>query len=112
MKFFLISDNIDTLAGMRMVGVNGVVVHQPDEVKPALEAARADAEVGLILVTSKLFRENSSLMFDYKLHGHGALIVEMPDRHSGDDVAANIRQYIEEAVGIRIDTRAREKAED
>lgn len=112
MKYFLISDNIDTLAGMRMVGVDGVVVHQQDKVRDAIEKARADADVGLILVTSKLFRENSSMIFDYKLHGHGALIVEMPDRHSGDDVAANIRQYIEEAVGIKIDTRAREKADD
>ena len=25
MKYFLISDNVDTLAGMRLVGVNGVV---------------------------------------------------------------------------------------
>ena len=112
MKYFLISDNIDTLAGLRMVGVEGVVVHQPEEVKQALENARADKEVGLILVTSKLFRENSSMIFDYKLHGHGALIIEMPDRHSGDDVAANIRQYIEEAVGIKIDTRARENPDD
>ena len=112
MKYFLISDNIDTLAGMRMVGVDGVIVHQPDEVRQAIEDARANQEVGLILITSKLFRQNSSMIYDYKLHGHGALIVEMPDRHSGDDVAANIRQYIEEAVGIKIDTRGRETADD
>ena len=27
MKFFLISDNIDTLIGLRLVGIEGVVVH-------------------------------------------------------------------------------------
>ena len=32
MKYFLISDNVDTLAGMRLVGVHGVVVHEEDEV--------------------------------------------------------------------------------
>ena len=37
MKYFLISDNVDTLAGMRLVGVRGVVVHEEDEVRAALE---------------------------------------------------------------------------
>lgn len=27
MKFFLISDNIDTLMGLRLVGIEGKVVH-------------------------------------------------------------------------------------
>ena len=36
MKYFLISDNVDTLAGMRLVGVHGVVVHEEDEVRAAL----------------------------------------------------------------------------
>ena len=41
MKYFLISDNVDTLAGMRLVGVRGVVVHEEDEVRAALEKACA-----------------------------------------------------------------------
>ena len=28
MKFFLISDNIDTQMGMRLAGIDGVVVHE------------------------------------------------------------------------------------
>ncbi len=112
MTFYLISDNVDTLAGLRMVGVKGVVVHSPDEVKNAIEHARAKPEVGIILITPRLFKENSEMIFAYKLRGHGALILEMPDRHSGDDVAAGIRGYIQQAVGIRIDTRARQQGMD
>lgn len=102
MKYFLISDNIDTQAGLRMVGVEGVVVHTPEEVKQALEDAMADPEIGLVLVTSKLFEDNSKLIFDYKLNRRQPLIVEMPDRHGGDDVAAGIRRYISEVVGIKL----------
>ena len=47
MKYFLISDNVDTLAGMRLVGVHGVVVHEEDEVRAALEKACADEEIAL-----------------------------------------------------------------
>ena len=32
MKMYLISDNVDTLAGMRLAGVEGVVAHTHDEV--------------------------------------------------------------------------------
>ena len=39
MKFYLISDNIDTQMGMRLAGIDGVVVHEPDEVKRELEKA-------------------------------------------------------------------------
>ena len=35
MKMYLISDNIDTLTGMRLAGVEGVVVHEMQEVKEA-----------------------------------------------------------------------------
>ena len=36
MKFHLISDNIDTIVGMRLAGITGVLVHEDEEVKKAL----------------------------------------------------------------------------
>ena len=44
MKMYLISDNIDTLTGMRLAGVEGVVVHEMQEVKEALDKVLADKE--------------------------------------------------------------------
>ena len=41
MRFFLISDNNDTRLGMRLTGIEGVVVHEPDEVNRALSDATA-----------------------------------------------------------------------
>ena len=43
--------NVDTLAGMRLVGVRGVVVHEPEEMNQALEKACADPEIGLVPVS-------------------------------------------------------------
>lgn len=37
MKMYLISDNVDTLTGMRLAGVEGVVVHGRKEAKAAVE---------------------------------------------------------------------------
>ncbi|HIW54898.1 MAG TPA: V-type ATP synthase subunit F [Candidatus Ruthenibacterium merdigallinarum] len=102
MKYFLISDNVDTMAGMALVGVHGVVVHEEDEVRAALEKACADEEVGLVLITDKLVAKCSELVFSYKLSRRRPLIVEMPDRHSDSNPGDTIRRYISEVVGVKI----------
>ncbi len=102
MKYFLISDNVDTLAGMRLVGVKGVVVHEEEEVRKALEKACVDPEVGLVLITDKLVARCSELVFSYKLTRRRPLIVEMPDRHSDSNPGDSIRRYISEVVGVKI----------
>ena len=39
MKFYLISDNIDTQMGMRLTGIEGIVTRDADETKKALDEA-------------------------------------------------------------------------
>ena len=36
MKFYLLSDNIDTKMGMRLAGIEGVVIHEAEEVEREL----------------------------------------------------------------------------
>lgn len=102
MKYFLISDNLDTLAGMRLVGVDGVVVHESDEVTAALKKACQDKDIGLVLVAERLCRKHNDIILDYKMNCTTPLFVEMPDRHTTDDIAKGIRQEIASAVGIKI----------
>ncbi len=102
MKYYLISDNVDTLAGMQLVGVSGVVVHEADEVKDALEQAFTQPDIGLILITEKLVNMCREAVFDYKLKYKTPLIVEMPDRHSNQNPGDSIKRYISEVVGIKI----------
>lgn len=102
MKYFLISDNVDTLAGMRLVGVRGVIVHQPEQVQDALEKACADPEIGLVLITDKLVESCSELVFSYKLNRKRPLIVAMPDRHSDTNPGDDMKRYIAQVVGIKI----------
>ena len=68
MKIFLISDNIDTYTGMRLAGVEGVVVHERVELKDALEKAISNKEIGIILLTEKFGREFPAIIDDVKLN--------------------------------------------
>ena len=53
MKMYLISDNIDTLTGMRLAGVEGAVVHEKQELKAEIDKVLADKEIGILLLTEK-----------------------------------------------------------
>ena len=45
MRMYLISDNIDTYTGMRLSGVEGVVVHEREELEEALKTEPEDTAV-------------------------------------------------------------------
>ena len=81
MKFFLISDNVDTKMGMRFAGIEGVVVHQEDEVRSELEKAVNRDDIAVILITETLVSLCPDLIYDLKLNRKQPLIVETPDRH-------------------------------
>lgn len=102
MRFYLVSDNVDTQAGMRLAGIDGVVVHEQDEVREALESAMADNNVGIILITEKLVALCPDLVYDLKLNRKRPLIVEIPDRHGSGRSKDSITRYVREAIGVKI----------
>ena len=44
MQFFVLSDNVDTILGMRLAGVNGEVVHTELDLKRSLKDLLEDKE--------------------------------------------------------------------
>ena len=101
MQMFLISDNIDTYTGMRLAGVEGVVVHTHDELKDALQKAISNKEIGIILLTEKFGREFPEIIDDVKLHHKTPLIIEIPDRHGTGRKPDFITSYVNEAIGLK-----------
>lgn len=101
MKFFVISDNRDTQLGMRLAGMEGVVVHDAREVAEALDKAVADPEIGVVLMTRKLIDICSEKVYDIKLNERRPLIVEVPDRHGDGNVGDSIEKYVSEAIGVK-----------
>jgi len=102
MKFFLISDNIDTTTGFRLAGIEGVVVHEVDEVKKAIDKVLLDREVGILMITEKLGKLVPDKISDIKLNYHTPLVVEIPDRHGTGRTPDSITRYVREAIGLKI----------
>ena len=56
MKMYLISDNIDTYTGMRLVGIEGCVVHEKQELKEAMERAIPDKSMVFSFTDRKIWK--------------------------------------------------------
>lgn len=102
MQVFLISDNIDTATGMRLAGVDGVVVHEREEFREALDRAVKDKDVAMVFITELLSGKFGDVVNAVKSQYTKPLILEIPDRHGSRKRADFITSYINEAIGIKI----------
>ena len=104
MKMFLISDNVDTQTGMRLAGVEGVVVHEREELYDTLQKTLADKEIGIILLTEKFGKEFPDILEDVRLNHKLPLLIEIPDRHGKALRRAPdfITSFVNESIGLKL----------
>ncbi len=102
MKFYLISDNVDTKMGMRFAGIPGVDVHEEDEVRRELTKAIEQDDIAVILMTEKLVSLCPDIVYDLKLNRKKPLIVEIPDRHGNGRTKDSITKYVQDAIGVKL----------
>ena len=102
MKMYLISDNVDTLTGMRLAGVEGAVVHEREALKNELDKVLADKSIGIILLTEKFGREFPEILDDVKLERKLPLIIEIPGRHGTGRKPDFITSDVNEAIGLKL----------
>mgnify|MGYP002859183281 CR=1 FL=1 len=94
MKCYLISDNVDTQMGMRLAGVEGVVVHEHDEVIRALDEAVSRDDIAVIFMTKILTDLCRQEISERKLALSKPLIVEIPDRHGDSHISETLSSYV------------------
>ncbi len=102
MKVFCISDNIDTQMGLRLAGIEGVVVHQRQEVLEVLNQCIENPEIGIVLMTTKVVNTCPEIISDMKIQLAKPLLVEIPDRHGSAKIGETIDKYISEAIGLKL----------
>ena len=102
MKMYLISDNIDTLIGMRLAGIEGCVVHEYEETVEAIKKVISDKEIGILLVTEKIGDLVGDYIKELTITLHTPIITEIPDRHGTRDIAGSINSLVQESIGLKL----------
>lgn len=105
MRFFLISDNIDTQIGLRLVGVKGVVVHEYDEVMEVLNKLENEKDIGTLILTEKIAQLIPEKLTEMRLSSKIPLVTVIPDRHGMRRPKDWITRYVQEAIGVKLDGR-------
>ena len=88
MKMYLISDNIDTQIGMRLVGIDGCVAHDSETITAEIKKAVNDPD--------------KEYLNHLKITLHTPLIIEIPDRHGSRDIANSINNMVQESIGLKL----------
>lgn len=99
---YLISDNVDTYTGMRLAGVDGIVVHERTELHEALQKVLQNKDIGIVLLTEKFGREFPDILDEFRLERKMPLLIEIPDRHGTGRKKDFITSYITEAIGLKL----------
>ena len=102
MRMFLLSDNVDTLMGMRMSGVEGVVLHEEPELRLKLAELLEDDSIAVILITELLVSLIRETVNELKLNRRQPLIIEIPDRHGNGRSKGAITEYVKDAIGVSL----------
>lgn len=101
MKLFLICDNPDTATGMRLAGVEGIIVKDEKSASDALIGILKDNDVSIILMNRTLFKSCENTVRAFR-RGHSTpVIIEIPDRQSSG-TGSSLAEYIRQTVGISI----------
>lgn len=102
MRAFLISDNLDSLVGLRLAGIEGLVARGPDEVAGAIRSALEDPELGILVLTEKIAESVPDLVQSLRERGELPLVVEVPDRHGMHRAADFLTAYVRDAIGVNL----------
>lgn len=102
MKMYLISDNIDTQIGMRLVGIDGCVAHDGETIINETKKAIEDSDLGILIYTEKAAAMVKDYLNNLKLTLHTPLIIEIPDRHGSRDIAGSINSLVQESIGLKL----------
>jgi len=100
-KFYCIAD-ADTVRGFRLAGVPGEAVDSPAETRDALERAARQADLGIVIMTDRVADGIRDTVEALRLGQARPLVVEVPGPDGPMPGRKTLREFVQEAVGMRI----------
>ena len=102
MRVWLISDNHDTLVGMRLAGIQGILVNETEEILEAIDTAVSMSDVGILVVTEKISAKIPDVIQRLRENGDLPLVIEIPDRHGTNRGPDFLTRYVRDAIGVKM----------
>lgn len=55
MKMYCISDNLETAIGLKLTGIDAVVIQEKNEIEKEIEKVLENENVGILIITEKIY---------------------------------------------------------
>jgi V/A-type H+-transporting ATPase subunit F len=101
MKVFVIG-HPEAVLGFSLVGLPGRLAASAVEANQALDAALADPEVGIILVTNEVAELIEPRMDQLKLRSNVPLVVKIPGPAGVSPDQPSLNELVFRAIGVKI----------
>jgi V/A-type H+-transporting ATPase subunit F len=101
MKYAIIGDE-DAIIGFGILGVPGRIAANAEEAQRAFAATLDDKETGIIIITERIADMIRPLVNKYLLTIGFPLVVEVPDRNGPKPERPNIKDMVNNAIGIKL----------
>lgn len=102
MKSYVITDNIHTLVGMQLAGVEGETISSTTSFDTVFDKVTKDEDIGILMIAPKLIEKNQKKVDEFRFNQAVPLIVEIS---GSDEYASNrnkIAETIQQAVNISV----------
>ena len=100
MKFFVISDDRDTLTGMHLAGIEGKFCENIEEAQAAMLEAVKDDSIGILLITDSIATAFPETVSNIKLNYSTPLLVEIPNSDNTERPGDSILKIVHDVIGI------------
>jgi len=100
MKVWVIG-HVDAVLGFALVGVHGEAVDSVEGMNRALDAALANPELGLVLVTEDCCKLAPERIAQLKSAIEAPLFLEIPSPNNTDSSGISFMSLAEKSIGIR-----------
>ncbi len=101
MESYLISDNEETLLGMKLAGIEGELMHDDELILKKIDELIKNPKIGIVILTHSLKVKLEDEVMSRKLKSKETLIVEIPGPK--ESIQSDfITKYIRESIGLKL----------
>jgi V/A-type H+/Na+-transporting ATPase subunit F len=100
-KFYCIGDE-ETVRGFRLAGIGAEVAATPQQARAAIDDVAARPECGIIIITEKVAAWVRLQVEMIRIERDRPLIVEIPGPEGPLPGRKSLREFVQEAVGVKV----------
>ena len=101
MKSVVLANQKETIVGLRLAGIEGILIKDPKKVVPQVNVLINDSSVGTIMITQALFKENQEVLLEMKLKLKEKMIIKIPGFNEEMEESL-IYDHIRDSVGLKM----------